>query len=106
MNSIVCSVENCSHNKSRTCYAARVDINGRGSQSDSDTCCSSFLDKRNYSDLTNSTNGGEECHCLICKVNSCVYNKNNLCQLDCINVTGINNVQLYTETNCLSFSPI
>lgn len=103
MNKINCSIDNCSHNKANICYAARVDISGRNATTTEDTCCGSFLDKRNYSDLTSSTNNGKECDCLICKVNSCSHNQNNLCSLDSIQVNAMNNVQLYTETNCSSF---
>lgn len=100
---INCAVNNCSHNNSGTCFSNRVNIGGEGAIEDFDTCCGSFLDKRNYGSLSNNTNGTACCDCLVCKANNCTYNSNNLCQLDSINVSG-SGVNLYTETNCESFS--
>lgn len=99
---INCSVENCSHNKSGTCYSNRVNMDGSGTGTDSCTCCSSFLDKRNYSNLTNNTNSSGSCDCLVCGVTRCQYNDNKLCTADSINVSG-NNVNIYMETNCDTF---
>ena len=41
MNRIDCSVTNCSHNKSGTCYANRVNI-GEAAAVDEETCCAFF----------------------------------------------------------------
>lgn len=102
MQKINCEVDNCSHNCSGTCYANRVDIGGDSAQKDCDTCCGSFLDKKNYSDLTNSSNSSSQCDCLVCTVKTCTHNCNNLCNLSSINVNG-SNPNMYVETNCASF---
>lgn len=102
MNKINCNVTNCSHNETGVCYSNRVNIVGFGAGKKEGTCCGSFLDKKNYSDLTNNTNGRGACDCLVCKAVECEHNKNELCTLDCIQVTG-NLVNLYTETYCDSF---
>lgn len=102
MNKINCSVDNCSHNNSGTCYANRVDIGGGLSNSACSTCCASFLDERNYSNLTNNTNSGGNCDCLVCTVEGCAYNENKSCTLDSINITG-NEVKVYSNTECASF---
>lgn len=99
---INCNVENCSHNKSNTCYANLVNINGAGAKKDCDTCCSAFLDKKTYSTLTNNTNSSCECDALNCNVNNCTHNCNSTCMLDSISVNG-SAVNLYSETNCSSF---
>ncbi|SFD13654.1 DUF1540 domain-containing protein [Clostridium uliginosum] len=103
MQKINCNVNNCSHNNSGTCYANRVDIGGKSAQKDCDTCCGSFLDEKNYGDLTNNTNNPGECDCLVCNVETCTHNCNKLCNLSSINVNGAN-PNMYTETNCKSFS--
>ncbi|SFB43113.1 DUF1540 domain-containing protein [Clostridium frigidicarnis] len=103
MNSIICGVSNCSHNKSNVCYSNRVNIGGEGSNNSCDTCCGSFLDEKNYGSLTNNTNGDSQCDCLVCKVESCTHNSNCLCALNSIEVAG-NGARLYSETNCASFS--
>lgn len=101
MNKINCNVNNCSHNKGGECYSSRVDIGGKSAHSDGNTCCGSFLDILNYSDLTNNVD--TKCNCLICKVDTCSHNCNNLCELNSINVSG-ENVKIYSETCCSSFS--
>lgn len=102
MNKINCEVTNCSHNNSGVCFSNRVDIGGLNASSESGTCCGSFLNKSLYSDLTSNTNSQGKCDCLICKVDTCTHNCNNLCNLDSINVCGFNS-QIYTETLCGSF---
>jgi hypothetical protein len=102
MAQINCSVNNCSHNKSGVCYSNRVNIGGLNSSCAEDTCCGSFLDKQLYSDLTNNTNASGPCDALVCKVENCSYNCNNLCNLSNINVGG-NNVKVYSEAHCESF---
>lgn len=103
MDKINCSVENCSHNKMGVCYSNRVNIGGYGADEKEDTCCGSFLDIRLYSDLTNNTNGGGPCDCLVCKAENCDYNKNQLCTLQSINV-GAGPSRIYSETYCESFN--
>lgn len=102
MSRIDCSVSSCSHNKSGTCYANRVNIGGKSATVDEETCCGSFLNKLLYSTLTNNTNSEGQCDCLVCFVKSCKHNENNLCSLEEIEVSG-NNVEIYTETKCESF---
>ncbi|MBU3131539.1 DUF1540 domain-containing protein [Clostridium gasigenes] len=103
MNKINCIVNNCSYNKSDICYSTRVNIGGKTATEECDTCCGSFLDKKLYSDLTNNVNTQCYCDCLICKVESCEHNYNNLCNLNSINVSG-ENAKIYSETNCASFN--
>ena len=102
MEKINCDVSNCSHNKSGVCYSNRVDIAGMTSSTSNDTCCGSFLDRQLYSDLTNNTNTAGRCDALVCKVETCTYNCNNLCELPSINVGG-HNVKIYSEAHCESF---
>ena len=102
MTKINCSVNNCSHNEKETCYANRVNVGGSGAKNPHDTCCGSFLDKSNYSKLTNNTNSKGACDCLVCEVETCEYNNNKLCSAETISVSG-NDVNIYTETNCSTF---
>lgn len=107
MNKINCSVNNCSHNSSNTCYADRVNISGHGSKCSENTCCASFLDEKLYGNLTNNVNpftSSTNCDVLVCGVETCKYNSNHLCSLDSIDVGG-SFVNLYSETSCNSFCP-
>ena len=105
---IKCTVTNCSHNKSETCYADRINIGGSCSKESCDTCCGSFLNKALYSDLTNasisnSSMNNEPCDCIVCSVKTCKFYDNSLCSLQNINVGSDKGVQIYTEANCESF---
>ena len=102
MQNINCDVTNCSHNNSGSCYADRVNIGGDGASVEKGTCCGSFLDSRLYSTLTNSTMGGRGSNELVCKAEKCNYNKNKLCTLESIQVSG-GPSNIYTETYCASF---
>ena len=102
MAKINCDVCNCSYNNSGVCFSNRVDIGGMASSTENDTCCGSFLAKKHYSDLTNSSESSGPCDCLVCKVSSCEHNENCLCTLSSIQVNG-SEANLYTETNCGRF---
>lgn len=103
MAKINCDVTNCSHNKSNTCFANRINVSGGNADKECETCCATFLDKALYSTLTNNTNDyGKDCSAIVCDVKTCYYNENKLCTADSINVFG-ENVNLYEETNCGTF---
>ena len=102
MNKISCSVSNCSHNSNGTCYSNRVNIGGKSAKSSCNTCCGSFLDKANYSNLTSNTNSNGPCDTLVCNVSGCAYNDNTMCSAQDI-VVGSGSVNLYTETSCETF---
>lgn len=104
MPKINCTVDSCSHYNGGICFANRVDIGGGASENATGTCCDSFLNKKNYSRLTNNANSSYSCDTLVCNASQCKYNDNSLCNLSSITVSG-NSVQIYSETNCSSFSP-
>lgn len=104
MSKVECSVRGCSHNKECVCYADRVNIGGKSANSESGTCCGSFLNEILYSSLTNSVAGNSrECECLVCHTETCKHNDNSLCSLDSISVNGGSGAAIYTETSCGSF---
>ena len=104
MGKINCSVDNCSHNKKNICYANRIDVHGSQAKTIEHTACASFLENFVYSNLTNNTNDDGPCSCICCKVETCVYNENNLCTLDVIKVSpDTKRPNMYSETSCSSF---
>lgn len=103
MNTINCSVSNCSHNSNNVCYANRINVAGKGAKNSIDTCCGSFLDKKLYSNLTNSCNESSNCTTLVCNVDTCIHNKNCVCTLDNISVAGDGCTNIYNETQCNNF---
>lgn len=103
MQLINCNAVNCSHNKDMICYSNRINVVGKDSTKDSDTACGSFLDSKAFGSLTNNIyDEGNACSCLVCDVESCKYNENELCSLDSIHVSGCG-ANLYSETSCESF---
>lgn len=102
MQKIICSVTNCSHNNTGVCYSNRVDIGGATASTERGTVCGSFLNKYEYSSLTNNTNSSGPCDALTCNVISCEHNENKLCDLESIKVSGTE-AHIYTETKCSSF---
>lgn len=102
MAKINCNVTNCSHNKSNICYSNIVNIKGGKAKDACNTSCGNFLNKKEYSTLTNNTNSDGPCDALVCTVQTCVYNKNEACTAENITVNG-NNVVIYTEANCSTF---
>lgn len=103
MNTINCTVKNCSHNNDCVCYANRINVAGKGATNPNSTCCGSFLDKSLYSNLTNNTNQNGKCTALVCNVDTCTHNENSMCVLDTISVSGDGSPKIYSETQCNSF---
>lgn len=104
MSSISCNVLNCAHNDSGSCYANKISINGKKSRTSTHTCCSSFLDGSNHSNLTSSTDNSESCSFIGCNVKTCTHNAGSVCALNNIAVTsGSSKANLYSETYCSSF---
>lgn len=102
MQKIACDVNNCSYYNSGSCYAERVNIGGNGATVEEETCCGSFLDAREYSDLTNCAACDGKGSALVCKAEECKHNENQLCNLSNIQVSG-GSANIYTETYCASF---
>jgi hypothetical protein len=102
MAKINCEVSNCSHNNSGMCYANIVSIVGSSAQKENDTCCSSFLNDLTYAELTNDIFESDACDSLKCSAETCAHNKNKLCTLENIQVSG-SNAEYYTQTDCASF---
>jgi len=99
---IECNVSNCSHNQENSCYANRVNIGGKSSNNNKQTCCGSFLNRLLYSDLTSNVISGGACESLLCYVKSCKHNSNSLCEMEQIQVAGVE-ASMYDKTNCDSF---
>lgn len=104
MPRINCSVENCSYNHNKYCCASIVNIGGSGANITEATCCSSFLDRMGYSNLQdNCETSCVEIDAIMCKVDTCVYHKDDHCSLHEIEVGSLAKPDVYTQTDCLSF---
>lgn len=103
MTKVNCSVENCSYNNDRCCYAQRVAIGGQGATNERLTCCGTFLNEGHYSNLAEHTEYKSPCEEVSCTVATCKHNENNACNLKDIDVTGEEPATLYVDTDCSSF---
>ncbi|WP_054740041.1 DUF1540 domain-containing protein [Cellulosilyticum ruminicola] len=103
MPRINCSVENCSYNQQKDCCANIVNIGGKGAQDKCDTCCGTFLNRLGYSNLAQYTENRGDIDAILCRVDTCEYHANEHCTLNQIQVGGAEEVDIYTETDCLSF---
>lgn len=103
MSYISCSVSSCANNKSGTCYAAGLNIGGKGATSECETCCGSYLNSAVYSNLANFTSMRGEANYILCSANTCKHNSGGACSLNSIEVGSATNTKYYTETECMSF---
>lgn len=103
MPSIDCSVNSCSYNADGCCCAGCINVGGQGATSEDVTCCGTYLNKSNYSDLADFTENRGEPDSILCRVNTCVYHRDDHCTLDHIEVGCDKEVEIYTETCCRSF---
>lgn len=103
MGKVSCSVESCSYNKSRVCYAGTIKIGGQGAGEEDGTCCGSFLNQKSYSNLSDYTSMRGATDVINCVVGTCAYNSEEKCTLSSIQVGGGREIQLYSETECQSF---
>ena len=105
MNKINCDVTNCAYNREQCCKASAVNIDGVGANTESETCCGTFVDenKNGGANLSNSCSN-EDCSSLNCDVMNCKHNENCSCSLSEIEVCGCeNNTCSCEETCCSSF---
>lgn len=103
MPRINCSVENCSYNQGKYCCASVVNISGRAAAMTETTYCATFLDTMGYSNVTGNEQNSIEVDAILCKVDTCVYHKNEHCTLQEIEVGSLTKPDVYTQTDCLSF---
>lgn len=104
MARVNCGVSSCSYNERGICYANTVNIGGKGASYRDSTCCGSFLNQQHYSNIADYARYRGSAEKITCQVDSCTYNAHQECQLSDINVGGIRNATMYTETLCQSFS--
>ncbi len=103
MAKVNCSVESCSYNSNNKCVASSINVGGKGVGCVSETCCGSYLNKLGYSNLAQTLEKGDGPAEILCRVNTCVYNKCDKCSLNEINIGAQGKVEVYTQTDCLSF---
>ena len=102
MREINCNASNCTYNKGSICYSYSVSIGGINSISEGETSCDSFSHEALNRGLTSSAISDNICNYLNCEVENCIHNSNTHCNLESINISGLNS-QTSTRTQCSSF---
>ncbi|MDR0880262.1 MAG: DUF1540 domain-containing protein [Clostridioides sp.] len=104
MNKVSCGVDTCSYYKSNECCAERINIAGKSASNAENTKCGTFLEKAQYSNLTNNTNSNDQTF-VTCNADTCKHNQaGNRCELKNIQVSPLSdNPVMYYGTYCDSF---
>lgn len=103
MTSVRCGVKSCSYNNSGDCCVGKINVGGQGATNQQSTCCGSFLNQDNYSNIAeHSCERG--CTCEVgCNVDTCKHNDDCHCCKNEIEVGGQREADYYTQTQCSSF---
>jgi hypothetical protein len=103
MPRISCSVGSCSYNGKGICSAHILNIGGNKARITEATCCETYLKQGEYHNFEEQESGSTETEAILCKVETCAYHVKSHCSLNEIEVGSLEEVDHYTETDCLSF---
>lgn len=103
MTLVNCKVPTCSYFKNNKCYAGIINISGKTAKNEAATCCGSFLNKSVYSNLSEFTSKRGETDEILCNVDTCKHHHRKSCTLNQVEVGGVGNTLIYTETDCTNF---
>ena len=102
MTRLDCNVVSCSYNENRLCKRENITVGGKEAHKPSETVCESFC-PRGTNTMTNLDSKGPSAETNIaCNVVTCMYNKNQKCAADHIQIAGQKAVTL-GETECGTF---
>lgn len=98
MTKVNCSVEDCSYNKNRLCYAGEILVSEQGTEEV--TCCGSFIHKETYKNIIDCIHHEKPTQYVKCKVGSCRHYKHENCLKAAIEIRGKLPTHIYLETYC------
>ena len=101
MTNLSCNATTCTHNADKCCCLGGIDVKGTNACSCEDTCCGSF-DNRENGSAHNSSNSPKLNLSIQCAAHNCVYNKENACHADHVDISGITAVNA-DDTVCATF---
>ncbi|WP_069999884.1 DUF1540 domain-containing protein [Cellulosilyticum sp. I15G10I2] len=103
MPRINCSVRSCYYNQEKICGAHVLNIGGIGAQITEATCCETYQEQSEFSNLAHEEVSKGETDVILCEVNTCAYHAKRHCTLQEIEVGSLKEAEHYSETDCLSF---
>lgn len=104
MAELKCAVENCTYNEQHLCSKGDIMVGGREACSCDDTCCESFLQGREGTEVFKSSmkHPGKTIS-IDCEVVKCIYNANYKCHAEHVDITGAG-ANVSRETACATFT--
>jgi leucyl aminopeptidase (aminopeptidase T) len=109
MPKLKCKADNCAYNYDWLCKKSFIDVDGVESKTETQTACMSY---RNISDTKRdvefaSFDGKPSINTEIyCDAVNCVYEKNQKCYADRVEILADNNDLNKRSTHCQTFEPI
>lgn len=97
-----CTVCNCVYNEDKRCCKGDIMVGGRKASSEEETCCDSFVDRKNDS-ASNSTQKPHDRISIDCEAENCKYNHNLRCVAEHVDIKG-NGAKSSSGTLCATFT--
>ena len=103
MAELKCLAEKCVYNKDYLCSKGDIMVGGKHADSIDDTCCESFMERRQDREAyTSSTSHPSNYISIDCEAVRCMYNTNYKCHADHVDIKG-NGANDCKETACATF---
>lgn len=104
MAELQCIVENCAYNRETYCCKGDIMVGGKHADSEDDTCCESFAQRREGMDsYTSSLFHPSKVISIDCEAANCTYNNNYKCLADHVDIKGCG-ASDSKETLCSTFN--
>lgn len=89
MAELKCTVESCTYNKEKLCCKGDIMVGGKHADKTEDTCCESFVQKKEGRDsYTSSLNHASGMISIDCEAVKCLYNSNYKCVAERVDIKG------------------
>lgn len=103
MAELKCGVKECIYNAEYLCSKGDIMVGGQEAHHDEETCCESFMRRREGSDsFSNSVGHPSKLISIDCEAVKCVYNSNYKCVADHVDIKG-NGCNDCEDTACATF---
>ena len=105
MNKLSCAVKECVNYSSGLCCLEKIFVDGVSAMKSAGTSCASFVAKKNAAENSCARGNCASAETRIqCKAEKCVYNSNDKCTADKVNVGSVcPDVSTMSETECETF---
>ncbi len=107
MNYLNCDVQSCANNQNNKCALNRIQVDGPGACTSSQTCCSAFTAKGTATAQNSVVSSKARLETNIgCRAENCKYNKRQKCSAENVSMNSMtSSANVMGETECLSFNP-